>query len=479
MNKRIIYTLLIGFLLLCTGCGKNLKPNSVSTSVNQFAINETSKIEDDFLLFNLGMKEGSEELALSDLVVMFPTDTECYLYFAMPVDSQLNAYRVNEITIDGQVYPLALTEVDGYYQKYKLSGFQKNDSNEYKVTKLTFYNEKRENDTQTYNMSQNIMVLLDEENFIFNQEHEYSITLAGQCFESIYQFNKDNNKLVDLWANVIGNVEALDADKRSFFYFAFKCYDVERDIYFVPDDILKLEVEYDRLSYEYQGKEQESAENIIPTEKTIRDTIKPDEVKVVAADEKKSNKRLYKYNTINKLSEADFSKNVDSSNAAVLKQAAKEYDWAVQFGAKEGYPYKNTEAGILWGRQYDISYTKIKNFNTIHIVYRYEGKKVKTGTNSLIKDDTVDVPEKHRPPTDAEEFITLLITPWVNPNISLSEKIIQTIQTIIKPILLIAIFIIIIRTILKLRKSSVLQKVGKYAKKRIEEKLDEVIDEKE
>lgn len=200
MKKGLLFTVLLGIIFLCIGCSfefGNGTENEVieSSSENNFVINDKSTIEEDFILFNLEMKKGNEDLALSDLVVMFPADDDCYVYFCMPDDSENYVYRVNSITINEKEYVLGLLQVDGCYQKYKLSGFEeiKNDSYEYEITEVDFYNEKSENDIQTYNMSQTVTIMLDDEKFLFDQEYKYSITLDGQCFESIYQFNKDNN----------------------------------------------------------------------------------------------------------------------------------------------------------------------------------------------------------------------------------------------------------------------------------------------
>ena len=298
----------------------------------------------------------------------------------------------------------------------------------------------------------------------------------GQPFESIYQFNKDNNVLVDLWGKAVGDVELLDEDKRSFFYFAFNCYDTERDIYFEPDDILQLDVKYNRFTYEYQGKEE--TENINPDSKEVEQRIEPDERKIAGGDEKRSNKKLYIYNTINRLSEADLSKDVSSTNAAVLRQAAKKYDWAVQFGAEEGYPYKNTEAGILWNHQYDINYTEIEDFNAIHIVYRYEGRRVSTGTNSLIYEETIVVSEptddkRNREEKKKDENNWALVKLLEDEDLSFLKKNIEIIKLYAKPVLPFVLTILVIMLIRNMCKSKLVRTIGKHLGNKIIKKIEE------
>ena len=446
------------------------------TTQERYKFNDNSAIEADFELLNMACNEVTQELVFADLAVMFPVEDICYVYYKMPEDISDYKYRISDIVIDEQEFKLELLQAIEGYHKYKFTGFEKirNDENYYRISEVNYYNEVYENDTPTYNIAKNVTITLDEEKFFFEQENEYAITLMGQPFESIYQFNKDNNVLVDLWGKVVGNVELLDEDKRSFFYFAFNCYDTERDIYFNPDDILQLEVEYDRLTYSYQGKEKEEVENLKPIRKdNISETIKPDEYKVAGEDEKRSNKKLYVYNTINKLSEADLSKDVNSTNAAVLNQAAKKYDWAVQFGAKDGYPYKSTEAGILWKHQYDINYTRMENLKSLQIIYRYEGRKVSTGTDSLIFDEVTTVVEPVKPPSNPDIIKWKLKTIWQEENLFFVEKVIETIKLYAKTVVPYVLIILVIMLIRNMCKSKLVRAVGKQLGNKIIEKIEE------
>lgn len=481
MKKYVSFILLLA--LLCTGC--SVRPSKdddtsfdekiVVEKSKQCVITDESSIASDFDMFDLGMTVQNDDLALSDLVIMFPVEDVCYLYFSMPSDQDSYAYRVKNIAINDSLYEIELRSIDGYYQKYKLEGYGqfKTENNLYQITEINYYNEKNPSDNHQYNISQNITTVFDEEKFFFEQEYLYNITLQGQCFESIYQFNKENNMLVDLWSKVIGNIERLDEDRRSFFYFAFKCYDIEKDIHFVPEDILQLDVEFERLTYEYQGKDSDIAENLEPETKKITQTIEPETRHIVGVDEKRSNKCEYVYDTINKLSEADLSKNVGKSNAAVLNQAAKQYDWAVQYGAEEGYPHKSNEAGLLV-REYDINYTKVKDFKAIHIVYRYEGKKVSTGTNSLIKEVSTEIVEKvPGKPSKIQETKYDIRKIWQDETIGLLEKVLKSVGELLQPVIPILIIVVIVLIIRRFNRSRFSPLTKKYIEKVIKEKLDD------
>lgn len=481
MKRYMSFILLLVLLLM--GCSvrpnkdddTKYKEDEVVENVKKCVITDESKISDDFNLFDIAMSDQNDDLALSDLVIMFPTQDVCYFYFSMPSDQDLYAYRVKNIAINEAIYDLELVEVDGYYHKYKLEGYSelKTENNLYQITEINYYNEKDSSDNQRYYINQNITTVFDDEKFFFEQEHIYNVTLQGQCFESIYQFNEENNLIVDLWSKVVGDIERLDEDRRSFFYFAFKCYDTEKDIHFLPEDILQLDVEYERLTYEYKGKDSGDAENINPVSKKIVQTIEPETRHIVGSDEKRSNKCEYVYDTINKLSEADLSKNVGKSNAAVLNQAAKQYDWAVQYGAEEGYPHKSNEAGLLV-REYDINYTQIKDFEAIHIVYRYEGKKVSTGTNSLIKEVTTEVEERNPgKPSKIQETKYEFRVIWQDETIGLVEKVIKSVNELLKPVIPVAIIVAIILIIRRFNRSRFSPLTKKYIEKVIKDKIDE------
>lgn len=358
---------------------------SVDDSLPKYIISEKSTLEQDLEYFGIEMTVPSSELALSDLLVIFPDEGNYYFYFRMPEDAEDSAYRVSQLWINGFRYSPVLLEENAGYQKYSIADFHVSKDTEYEISRIDYINELNENDHQIYNMSQICTVSIDESRFYFTQEYQYRITLQGKMFESIYQFNKNKNVFQDLWNNIISNPEGFDEDRRSFFYFAFNCYDVDRNIHFVPDDILQLTVNYNQLTYQYSGSDKTAVQNIRPEKKRIEQVINPDSEKVISSD-KRSNKKIYQYETINNLGKADWSKN-KSANAGVLEAASHSYDWAVQFGDRKGYVNRNLSAGVF-KKNYDIDYTQMEDFNAIHIIYRYDGAAYSLNTNSLIASDT-------------------------------------------------------------------------------------------
>lgn len=408
-------------------------------AVYKYVINGASSIEDDFNLLGIAMPVGDDDLALADLCCLFPDENVAYLYFRMPQDTEEHSYRMDAITIDSVEYRAELLAIDRYYQKYQVKALGVTDSGEYNITKVHFVDVAEDRAGQTLNTDILVTASMDDERFTYNQENHYRITLKGENFRSIFQFNKNNNAFVDFWSNLIVDTDRLDLDKRAFFYFAFTCYDEARGISFVPEDILQLVVEYTRLTYEYEGTDQTAAENITPESKTITQTIEPDEVKVIADNEKRSNKRIYQYHTINRLSEADLSKNSDS-NSEVLRQVAKEYDWAVQFGESQGYPERDTAAG-LFKKTYDICRTDVADFKTISITYRYEQEEVTRLTNSLVKDDTQTVVEKVRKATREEKNEYEKEAIRQDESLNGVEKAIAFIQLMLKPLVIMIVVI--------------------------------------
>lgn len=379
-----------------TSTSEEIEPTS------KYCITKTSSLEEDCRKIGFDITAEDMALALADIKFIFPDEDKFYVYFKMPLDDEYNAYRVESIVMNNWEYNLTLLDNNGNYHKYLLESLRITDNHEYEITEFNFINEKKEEDGHKYNLDMLCEIKADEEFILFTQEHRYHITLAGGLFESVYQFNKERNGFVDLWNKTIGNIEGLDEDERSFYYFAFNCYDIDRDIKFTPEDILQLDVEYNQLTYAYEGDNEELAENIEPEKKFIEKTIEPDGTKVISTG-KRSNKKIYEYDTINKLDDVNLERNKDEENAKVLQYAARENDWAVMVGDQYGYPKKRLEAGVWFNKKYDINYTLIEDFEAIHIVYRYEGEVFDLNTNSLIAERPDTVIEPVQPATKPEK----------------------------------------------------------------------------
>lgn len=438
MRKRVFITfVLVLFAMTLFGCKKVTNEDlpqetevisiphtaptdeaSATEPSSRYIISATSSIVTDLEYFGIEMTAAEDALALSDLCAIFPDEELYYLYFRIPEDNEYSAYRIDTMRINDWEYSLRLLEIVGSYQKYAIEDWHLADDDTYEISEIHFYNEKNSDDKQTYNMSQECIVYINDEQYYFQQEYRYHITLAGTLFESVYQFNKDKNAFQDLWNNVIANPSGLDEDDRSFFYFAFNCYDVDRNIHFVPDDIMQLEVIYNQLTYAYEGKDKNWEKSIKPESKEISEVIKPDNVQVTS-DGKYSNKKIYEYDTINRLDDATLNRNRKAENAKTLEYAARTYDWAIQFGNSAGYPNRKLEAGLI-GKTYDVLYTQIEDFKAIHIVYRYGGKVFDLDTNSLIADAPVSVTEEVVRPSRDEKKEHDDVAPYVVDDLDLT-----------------------------------------------------------
>ena len=382
--------------------------NTDSEQISRYIINEKSAIASDLEYFGVEMANGDSVLALSDLCAIFPDEKQYYLYFRMPKDNEYDAYRIDSMCINDRDYTVELLEIDGSYQKYAISDWTASSDNVYEISEIHFLNEKDPDDMQTYNMSQECVVYINDEQYYFSQEYRYHITLAGQNIEALYQFNKEKNVFQDLWYNLIEKPEGLDEDNRSFFYFAFNCYDVDRNIKFTPDEILQLDVEYTQLTYAYEGKDEDLAKKPKPQSKPVTQRIEPDKIKVVS-DSKYSNKKIYEYSTIYRLDDATLEQNKDAENATNLEFASKEYEWAVAFGDRYGYTHRTTEdnGGTYgrwpWDKKYNVEFTQVEDFNAIHIIYRHNGKVFDLNTNSLVADTSTTIIEPITKPTGEEK----------------------------------------------------------------------------
>lgn len=380
-------------LFLCTGCagdfGREEQMTENTRTERTFAITEESSIKDDFEYFGLEVKQGYDTLALTKICSMINDENTFYLYLNMPKDTKDAEYRVQRLVMNDITYMPKLVEADEYYQKYVLYDCEISPDQRYVITEIGYKNGLDLTDSYTHYQNQICYMGTEEEVFQFRLEYENQVILQGKLFECIYQFNKENGTFMDLWYKVTDNYERLDEDKRSFFYFAFNCYDREREIPFTPEDILQVDVEYKELHYVYQGKEKDGISDMEPEIFSKEESITPDEVTVTAKESKRSNGFYYQYRTINRLTEADLDQNVSEEKNVVLQLAANSYDWAISFGNREGYRYAINDTWF----SHDYEYTGIQDFRTIRVTYTLEGHTYTVNTDSLIGEKIVTLPE--------------------------------------------------------------------------------------
>jgi len=308
----------------------------------------------------------------------------------MPKDTEETEYRIQNIKINDISYTPQLSQIEEYYQKYVLYNFSESLEGKYEITEISYTNQFDLTDSHTHYQKQVCYMTIKDDIYSFRIEYENRVAIEGKLFECIYQFNKENGTFMNLWYKATGNYEKLDEDKRSFFYFAFNCYDKEREIKFTPEDILQVDVEYDELHYSYTGKEKDKVADIEPKiTADINESITPSNETVTAKESKRSNGFYYQYETINRLSEVDFEQNISEDLSGVLQHAANSYDWAISVGNKQGYRYALNNT---WFSR-DYEYTKIREFKTIHITYIFEGVTYSVDTDSLMGNKVTTLPE--------------------------------------------------------------------------------------
>ena len=126
----------------------------------------------------------------------------------------------------------------------------------------------------------------------------------------------------------------------------------------------------------------------------------------------------------------------------------------------------------------------MKNFNAIHIIYRYDGKKVSTGTNSLIKAGSSLINEDNRQATGKEIDKYTIESIRQNKNLSpiekmfkimnfFIEKILQAVKNRIEPIMPFILIILLGIVAFKLRKSKPFRRIRKYIKQKLKDTIDD------
>lgn len=405
MNAKKIIALCFALWIFC-GCfysPLSFAKDAAAPAKEQtpYQIDETTSIKNDF--YHLGIERvqypNLNDLLRSELISMIYLDTTLYLYMAMPQETD---DQVNYIIINGHKYEndMRLLNMDNNYRKYAFSDFLPAPDSRYVISEIGFKNpEGRET---CYVTEINCQMSAGEEEYFFEQETVNHIVLTGMLLESIYQFENERGLIRDAWNNLWNNTDVKDGDQRSFYYFAFNCFDREIDHYFTPDEITEIVIDYTINQYKFKGAQEDYKEaELARTEKKIQ-IITPETIEVNAYRDYNSNNSPYIYNTIYKLSEVELKEKADDknnkmSNANTLftaKQAG--YDWVVHFGDTDGYRYCESYTNNLFSDSCEIDYTLVEDFSAISMKYKYQGKKYSVKTDTLVNMEVLAQREKDR-----------------------------------------------------------------------------------
>lgn len=354
------------------------------TNQNPFRINETTSVKSDFyyLGINRVQYQDLDDLLRSELISMLYLDSSLYLYIAMPENTE---YDVSYIVINDHKYennssPLS---TDHNYRKYIFSGFEETTDSQYTISEIGFKNPVGAE--IHYATKRKCKMGFTDGQYFFEQEAVNNIVLDGMLLESIYQFENERGVIRDAWNNLWNNTTIKDGDQRSFYYFAFNCFDRKINQYFTPDEITEIIIDYTINQYTFKGPQADyKRANLTRTEKQTQ-VITPETIHIEAHDRKNSNDSPYIYNTIYKLSEAEIQESDKTANYNTLFTAQqKGFDWVVHFGDTKGYRYCESYTNSVFSDSCEIDYTKVEEFSTIHITYTYKGQEYSVPTDTLV-----------------------------------------------------------------------------------------------
>lgn len=366
--------------------------DDTENTIDPYLINETTSIKSDF--HHLGIElsrqkyKNLQDILRSDLISMLYLDSSLYVYWAMPEDTE---YQVDYMIINDKKYEngTRVLDTNGNYRKYVFSDFEEAADGTYKISEVGFQHPEDKNKKIKYSTKINCKMGSVNEQFTFEQQAENNIVLVGMLLESIYQF--ENESIWDAWNNCWNNIQAKDGDQRSFYYFAFNCFDREIDHYFTPDEITLITIDYTINQYTFLGDKKDYKEaNLTKKEQKIQ-MVTPDTIKVNTNDKWNSNKHPYEYNTIYKLSEADIKDYEKSANYNTLYTAQQAgFEWVVHFGDTNGYRY----AENFTNSKCDIDFTKVEDFSAINMTYTYQGEEYSVPTDTLVDMEVLTKREK-------------------------------------------------------------------------------------
>ena len=405
MNTKKIIALCFALWIFC-GCFYSPLSFAKDTAApakeqTPYQIDETTSIKNDF--YHLGIERvqypNLNDLLRSELISMIYLDTTLYLYMAMPQETD---EQVNYIIINGHKYEnnVRLLNIDNNYRKYAFSDFEPDPNSCYVISEIGF--KSPDGKEICYVTEISCKMGLENGKYFFEQETVNHIVLTGMLLESIYQFENERGLIRDAWNNLWNNTEVKDGDQRSFYYFAFNCFDREIDHYFTPDKITEIVIDYTINQYKFKGAQEDYKEaELTRTEQKIQ-RVTPETIEVNAYRDYNSNDSPYIYNTIYKLSEVELKedanhKNNKMSNANTLSTAKQAgYDWVVHFGDTNGYRYCEIYTNSLFSDSCEIDYTLVEDFSAVSMKYKYQGKKYSVQTDTLVDMEVLAQREKDR-----------------------------------------------------------------------------------
>jgi hypothetical protein len=183
------------------------------------------------------------------------------------------------------------------------------------------------------------------------------------------------------------DVSSLKAKAIKLYYVAFNLFDHQQKRYFVPDDIVEMNVSYQESRYVYQAKKVINTQDVDPKldgEKfplDKKETIAKEPRKIESGEKSDWNivqnffsYKHYHYDSIYRLSD----------QIKLKQKQAANYTYVVVVGPKQGYRHSQVIFKRANGTDFDFEETTLSQIKVYHITYQERGHRYAVPVQSLV-----------------------------------------------------------------------------------------------
>ena len=361
---------------------KTMKDETVL--LHKFKLDRFSPLVEDALLIQLDLKKYKQThapLFQATILGLFENKKELVIFFYVPVAGQY----LLDVVINKNRYGVQIHDEEGFVHKYIIPLPFK--PGKLHVTEYVFIDDSLKKTTSVVN-EEHVFGLLNGQ-YMYDSKKYHQTQLEGELLYDVVDMTTIQQKFEDLVGRSLTyrDVSSLKAKAIKLYYVAFNLFDHQQKKYFVPDDIVDMNVSYQESRYVYQAKKVTNTQDIDPLldgEKFLLDkkeTIAKEPRKIETG--KKSDWNIvqnffsykqYRYDSIYRLTD----------QIKVKQKQAANYSYVVVIGPKHGYRHSQVIFNRVNFTDFDYEETTLSQIKVYNITYQEHGHRYSVPVQSLV-----------------------------------------------------------------------------------------------
>jgi hypothetical protein len=384
----------------------NISMKDETVLLHKFKLDRFSPLVEDALLIQLDLKkyrQTSAPLFQATILGLFENKKELVIFFYVPVAGQY----LSEVEINKARYGVQIQDEDGFVHKYIIPFPFK--PGKLTVTEYVFIDDTLKKTTSVVN-EEHVFGLLNGQ-YMYDSKKYHQTQLEGELLYDVVDMTTLQHKFQDLVGRSLTyrDVSSLKAKAIKLYYVAFNLFDHQQKRYFVPDDIVEMNVSYQESRYVYQAKKVINTQDVDPKldgEKfplDKKETIAKEPRKIESGEKSDWNivqnffsYKHYHYDSIYRLSD----------QIKLKQKQAANYTYVVVVGPKQGYRHSQVIFKRANGTDFDFEETTLSQIKVYHITYQERGHRYAVPVQSLV----YETDKKSRLPRFKNRLIRFLKT---------------------------------------------------------------------